>query len=80
MVALLRAAHAEGIEPNYVAQLLSALGTTLVTSAARPAVETVLTEPLTAREIEVLHLLASGASNQGVADALIISVKTRKAS
>ena len=38
-----------------------------------------LIEPLTDRELEVLHLLAGGASNQAIADALIISLGTVKA-
>ena len=37
-----------------------------------------LAEPLTAREIEVLHLLAAGAGNQQIADTLIISLHTVK--
>jgi len=35
-------------------------------------------EPLTQRELEVLHLLATGASNQAIADRLVISLATVK--
>jgi len=38
----------------------------------------VLAEPLTQRELEVLHLLATGASNQAIADRLVISLATVK--
>ena len=37
-----------------------------------------LLEPLTQRELEVLHLLATGASNQAIADRLVISLATVK--
>ncbi len=37
-----------------------------------------LVEPLTAREIEVLRLLAAGDSNQTIADKLVITVRTVK--
>ena len=35
-------------------------------------------EPLSERELEVLHLLASGASNQEIAEALTIALTTAK--
>ena len=37
-----------------------------------------LLEPLTQRELEVLHLLATGAPNQAIADRLVISLATVK--
>jgi LuxR family maltose regulon positive regulatory protein len=37
-----------------------------------------LAEPLTQRELEVLHHLATGASNQAIADRLVISLATVK--
>ena len=35
-------------------------------------------EPLTPRELEVLRLLAAGASNGAIAEALVISIGTAK--
>ena len=37
-----------------------------------------LTEPLTAREMQVLHLLAAGAPNQQIADDLVVTLATVK--
>jgi LuxR family maltose regulon positive regulatory protein len=37
-----------------------------------------LTEPLTARELQVLHLLAAGAPNQQIADDLVVTLATVK--
>jgi LuxR family maltose regulon positive regulatory protein len=37
-----------------------------------------LVEPLTPRELEVLHLIATGLTNQQISDELIISVGTAK--
>jgi LuxR family maltose regulon positive regulatory protein len=37
-----------------------------------------LVDPLTARELEVLTLLAAGAPNQGIADQLVVTVDTVK--
>ena len=46
-------------------------------SAVRPAAS-MLVEPLTEREIEILHLIAAGKRNQEIADQLFISVATVK--
>src|SRR5947207_7377807 len=60
MLALLRLAQAQGIAPHYVTRLLVAAGEQ---TAPR---STVLVEPLTERELEVLHLIAAGASNEEI--------------
>jgi LuxR family transcriptional regulator, maltose regulon positive regulatory protein len=38
----------------------------------------VLVEPLSLRELEILHLIAAGHSNQAIADTLIIAASTVK--
>lgn len=59
--------------PDYVSQLLAALPTAPNTAAA-----SLLLDPLTERELEILGLIAQGQSNQQIADALFISVGTVK--
>jgi len=70
MAALLRHALSQGIARNYVSRLLAAFG--------EPAAASPLIEPLTAREREVLCLIAAGLKNQDIADCLVISVATVK--
>ncbi len=88
MAALLRAAAQQGIASSYVARLLAAfpegpgardlrLGDAAQASRHKPQAS-VLAEPLTARELEVLRLLAEGASNGEIAQRLIISLSTVK--
>jgi len=48
-----------------------------VSSASSQAAQQLL-EPLTPRELEVLHLLAQGATNQEIADRLVVSRATAK--
>jgi LuxR family maltose regulon positive regulatory protein len=72
MLALLRLAQAQGIAPHYVTRLLVAAGEQ---TAPR---STVLVEPLTERELEVLHLIAAGASNEEIAGRLVIAIGTTK--
>ncbi|HEY2830432.1 MAG TPA: LuxR C-terminal-related transcriptional regulator, partial [Thermoanaerobaculia bacterium] len=43
-----------------------------------PAIMTATGEPLTSREVEVLRLVAGGASNATIAERLVISVHTVK--
>ena len=59
---------------GYARRLRAAFGEP---SAAVPAVQD-LVEPLTDRELEVLHLIAAGLSNQEIADELVIALSTVK--
>ena len=79
MLTLLRESQARGVMPDYVATLLSAFGAQHQASAA-PSVpaSSPLLEPLTAREREVLQLLAAGASNGEIARRLVLSLGTVK--
>lgn len=92
MARLLRLLSARGIAPTYVARLLAAsqgldsrdqmpgigeAGTGYRKSATGSLTPKV--ELLTAREVEVLRLLAGGAPNQRIADELTVSVGTVKA-
>jgi LuxR family maltose regulon positive regulatory protein len=71
---LLRRAAAQGIRLNYVSALLAALESDAKTKGAQGA----LIEPLSARELEVLRLLATGLSNKDIAETLFIAVGTVK--
>ncbi|HEX9370331.1 MAG TPA: LuxR C-terminal-related transcriptional regulator, partial [Roseiflexaceae bacterium] len=89
MADLLRATHKRGIAPAYVAKLLAAFPSNenrglrteeerrLDHSALNPQ-SSVLVEPLTDREMEVLRLLADGDSNRDIARKLILSLGTVK--
>jgi ATP/maltotriose-dependent transcriptional regulator MalT len=48
------------------------------TAAVPTPRSTVLVEPLTERELEVLHLIAAGASNEEIAEQLVIAIGTVK--
>jgi LuxR family maltose regulon positive regulatory protein len=77
MLALLRQAHARSRVPGYVATLLSTFGEQHISHAAS-ASSSMLVEPLTPREREVLYLLSTGASNGEIARRLVVSVGTVK--
>jgi ATP/maltotriose-dependent transcriptional regulator MalT len=75
--------------PDHVATLLAAFpraeGQGLRTEAERPTLSvlspqsSILPEPLTARELEVLRLVVAGHSNRAIAGELIVAVGTVKA-
>jgi len=71
---LLRQAAARGIRSDYVGALLRALES----DAKAEGAQTTLVEPLSARELEVLRVLATGLSNREIAESLFIAVGTVK--
>jgi LuxR family maltose regulon positive regulatory protein len=65
--------------PGYIQQLQAAIPPThLLLGHVQPEASQALIDPLSARELEVLSLLAAGASNQQIADHLVISLNTAK--
>jgi LuxR family maltose regulon positive regulatory protein len=81
MAALLREAAVRGMAPKYVGTLLAAFAAPAGASPdlAPPGIVTQpLPEPLSERELETLHLLAQGLSNQEIAGAMVISLNTVK--
>ena len=78
MARLLQRAVAGGITPAYSSKLLGATELEHKGAGAKAAAQTPLVEPLSERELEVLHLVAAGLSNREIADRLIVSVRTVK--
>ena len=64
-----------GIAPDYASRLLAAFGAS--PQATSPAAQALI-EPLTEREMEVLHLVAAGLSNREIARELVVAVSTVK--
>jgi LuxR family transcriptional regulator, maltose regulon positive regulatory protein len=77
---LLRHAVAQGISGAYARRLLAAFDNGAPHPVSAPAGPSVadLAEPLTAREVEILRLIAAGMRNQEIADELVISLSTVK--
>jgi LuxR family maltose regulon positive regulatory protein len=75
MTRLLCQAQAHQVGGGYAAELLTWIGKT--SEMTQPSMQ-LLNEPLTAREVEVLKLIETGASNQEIARQLVISIPTVK--
>jgi LuxR family transcriptional regulator, maltose regulon positive regulatory protein len=88
MAAMLHAADARRIAPDYMSRLLAAFPTheggrmqaegDPALQRSSSAVPQPLVEPLSARELEVLRLIADGKSNADVARTLVIAISTVK--
>lgn len=85
MATLLRYAAAQGVTMLYVKNLLDAFPTSVADAETMPmkvdragSKTNALIEPLSARELEVLQLVAMGQSNREVAEALFIAPTTVK--
>ena len=75
LIPLLQHAAQRGVTPEYVGQILSAFGQKIKSPNAD---QSALVEPLSAREIEVLRLVAAGFSNREIAVKLFVSPGTAK--
>jgi LuxR family maltose regulon positive regulatory protein len=87
LLSQLAAAHRDGqpaarqVPLGYLAAVLRACAPASQAPGTRRGGQTTipgLTEPLTAREIQVLHLLAVGAPNRRIADDLVVTLDTVK--
>jgi len=83
MAKLLSEANAAGIKKNYTGKLLAAFANERRNAAPVPETQRVhsspyLTETLSRRELEVLHLVAEGLSNKEISERLFLSLATVK--
>jgi LuxR family maltose regulon positive regulatory protein len=76
-----RVAAADAVPQEYLARLVDAFeqaGLPIRAPVGRGVVVAGLVEPLTARELEVLQLLAAGAPNRAIAEQLVVTQETVK--
>ncbi len=77
MASLLKASAKQGIAPGYVSQLLAALNNS-AENLGEPPVKQGLIEPLSARELDVLRLLATDLDGPDIARELSVSLNTMR--
>jgi len=81
MAHLLSEAGVRGIMPDYTGKLLAVLEAEAQqreNTSALPPLAQLLIEPLSPRELEVLHLMAQGLSNQQMCERLFLALSTVK--
>ena len=88
MATMLQAASARGIAPDYVTRLLAAFPRTEARGLRTESVASThtvlspqsasLVEPLSQRELEVLHLISQGLSNREISERLFLALDTVK--
>ncbi len=81
LTTLLRRHMPGSVKPSYIQKILAAFPKTPIPSAAPSRIvdqDNIPIESLTARELEVLKLIAAGDSNQNIADKLVITLSAVK--
>lgn len=80
MAELLRFAISQNISPDYASKLIAAFPEDVLSAVPidkEPTAHTqMLAEPLSERELEVLHLIAEGYKYQEIAERLVVSINT----
>ena len=78
MAVLLTALSERGTLPDYTAQLLAAWGSAQLPVPDLAQLQHLGVEPLSERELDILRLIQQGHSNQGIGEALFLSLHTVK--